>query len=97
MLRSVKLTETVGLRTYLEYKCQNLDLEVCAVPKLKLPGFVLVCSAFKEVLLRIEPVSKGVFWPFISGPLLRVSTKASLQLIPGRSMPQRLNSRFGLF
>lgn len=62
MLRDVKLTETVGLWTYLEY---SLVLEVFAIPKLKLPGFLLVCSAFKEVLLRAEPVSKGVFWLFL--------------------------------
>lgn len=64
MLGDVKLIETVGLWTYLEYKCQNLVLEVFAISKLKLPGFVLVCSALKEVLLRVEPVSKGVFSPF---------------------------------
>lgn len=61
MLRDVKLIETVGLWTYLEY---NLVLEDFAIPKLKIPGFVLMCSAFKEVLLRAESVSKGVFWLF---------------------------------
>lgn len=64
MFRDVKLTETVGLGSCLEYKCPNLVLEVFAIPKLNLSDSALGCSAFKEVLLGVESVSKGAFCPF---------------------------------
>lgn len=69
MFRDVKLIEMVVLGTCVEYKCLNLVFEVFDIPKLNLSDSILGCSAFKEVLLAAESVSKGGFiCPFFLPP-----------------------------